>query len=110
MLATAPHAITAIKQTKTVIKPARRQMATRATRSQKPRHAAAESGGKEGVAVVTVLRADVLTGLALAEDVGGRRCDRHGCCGGEVGGEHWSAEASARGFEAKELARSNEVL
>jgi hypothetical protein len=34
------------------------------------------------VAAVTVLRADVLAGLALAEDVGR---DRHGC-GGEVGG------------------------
>jgi hypothetical protein len=36
------------------------------------------------VAAVTVLRADVLAGLALAEDVGSCRCDRHGY-GSEVG-------------------------
>ena len=78
MLATAPQAITAIKQAKTVIKPALGQMATRATRSHKPPHAAVESGGKRGVGAVTVLRADVLAGLALAEDVGSWRCDRHG--------------------------------
>jgi hypothetical protein len=58
------------------------------------------------VAAVTVLvqREDL---LALAEHVGSRHCDRHGC-GGEVGGGSWSLEArQARGFEAKELARSN---
>jgi hypothetical protein len=37
MLATAPHAITAIKQAKPLVKPARGKMATQATRSHKPR-------------------------------------------------------------------------
>jgi hypothetical protein len=51
MLATAPHAITAIKaikQAKTVTKPVRSQMATRATRSHKPPHAPWNLVAREG--------------------------------------------------------------
>jgi hypothetical protein len=93
MLATAPHAITAIKQAKPLVKPARGKMATQATRSHKPRTPRRSLVAKKGAAAVTVLRADVLAGLALAEDVGSWRCDRHGC-GGEVGVGPWRVKAS----------------
>jgi hypothetical protein len=68
----------------------------------------------KGVAAVTVLRADVLAGLTLAADVGSWRRDRHGCRG-EVGGEPEALERAgkrecARGVEANDLTRSNEVF
>lgn len=48
---------------------------------------------QEGERRVTVLRADVLTGLALAEDVGGLGGDRHGDDDGG-GGEAKTVEAA----------------
>jgi hypothetical protein len=91
MLATAPHAITAINQIKqgqeggqqtsarldgqggnqSSVPPVRRYLEAR--RTDWP---------------VTVLSADVLAGLALAEDVDGLGCVCHGG-GGEVGGSAW---------------------
>jgi hypothetical protein len=81
MLATAPHAITAINQIK---------------QGQGGQQTGARLDGHEGSQIstearrrradwrVTVLSADVLAGLALAEDVDGLGCVCHG--GGEVGG------------------------
>jgi hypothetical protein len=81
MLATAPHAITAINQIK---------------QGQGDQQTSARLNGHEGSQIstearrrradwrVTVLSADVLAGLALAEDVDGLGCICHGC--GEVGG------------------------
>lgn len=80
MLATAPHAITVIKQ----------------GGEQQLKRSAPNGGGEQRVAAaVTVLGAHVLPGLALAEDVG----RRHGC-GGEVGrrpGVWRQARESSRG-------------